>query len=160
MQSALAVGARVVAAAGGPDRLAVLDRLGADVVADYAEVGWANGLDKVTLVHHRVGGTVGRQCLELLAPGGRLVMFGFSSGSPTELTTGDLVSRGISAGWSLGPRMMALPGGIPDLARRALDRVDSGEWSALTTTYPLADAARAHADLEGRRALGKVVLVP
>ncbi|HYG94872.1 MAG TPA: zinc-binding dehydrogenase [Nocardioides sp.] len=31
---------------------------------------------------------------------------------------------------------------------------------ALVTTYPLADAARAHAGLESRRALGKVVLLP
>jgi NADPH2:quinone reductase len=55
--------------------------------------------------------------------------------------------------------MTALPGGIPGLAARALGRVASGEWSPLVTTYPLADATRAHADLEGRRALGKVVLV-
>jgi len=86
-------------------------------------------------------------------------MFGFSAGTPTQLDTGDLVSRGISAGWSLGPRMAGLPGGIPGLAARALDRVASGEWTPLVTTYPLAAAAQAHADLEGRRALGKVVLV-
>ena len=55
--------------------------------------------------------------------------------------------------------MMALPGGIPGLAARALGRVASGEWRPLVSTYPLAEAARAHADLEERRALGKVVLV-
>lgn len=105
-----------------------------------------------------VGGAVGRTALELLRPGGRLVMFGYSAGSPTQLDTGDLVRRSITAGWSLGPRMMALPGGIPGLAGRALDRVAADEWRPLVTTYPLADAARAHAALEGRRALGKVVL--
>ena len=87
-------------------------------------------------------------------------MFGFSSGAPTSLDTGDLVSRGITAGWSLGARMARLAGGIPGLAERALGRVASGEWRPLVTTYPLAEAARAHGDLEGRRALGKVVLVP
>ncbi len=56
--------------------------------------------------------------------------------------------------------MNGLTGGIPGLAARALDRVAEGAWRPLVTTYPLADAARAHADLEGRRALGKVVLVP
>jgi NADPH2:quinone reductase len=113
----------------------------------------------VTLVYDGVGGEVGRTALELLRPGGRLVMFGFSAGTPTQLTTGDLIGRGITAGWSLGPRMAALPGGIPGLAARALARVASGEWQPLVSTYPLAEAARAHADLEGRRALGKVVLV-
>jgi NADPH2:quinone reductase len=87
------------------------------------------------------------------------VMFGFSAGTPTEVTTADLVARGITAGWSLGPRMTALPGGIPGLAGRALQKVASGEWRPLVSTFPLREAARAHADLEERRALGKVVLV-
>jgi NADPH2:quinone reductase len=56
--------------------------------------------------------------------------------------------------------MAALPGGIPGLARRALDRVASGAWRPLVTSYPLGEAARAHTDLEQRRALGKVVLRP
>ena len=38
-------------------------------------------------------------------------------------------------------------------------KVAAGEWRPLVSTYPLDRAARAHADLEGRRALGKVVLV-
>jgi NADPH2:quinone reductase len=158
-QSALAAGSRVVAAAGGAERVAALDPLGAHLLVDYLVPGWADAVGPVSLVYDGVGGAVGRACLELLVPGGRLVMFGFSAGTPTQLDTGDLVSRGISAGWSLGPRMASLPGGIPGLAARALDRVASGEWRPLVTAYPLAEAARAHADLEGRRALGKVVLV-
>lgn len=163
-QSALRVGAQVVAAAGSPDRAAVLDRLGADLVVDYGAPGWDEKVRAsydagVTLVYDGVGGEVGRTALELLAPGGRLVMFGYSSGAATQLTTDDLVSRGITAGWSLGPRMQRPPGGIPGLAARALARVAAGEWEPLVTAYPLADAARAHEDLEGRRALGKVVLV-
>jgi NADPH2:quinone reductase len=87
-------------------------------------------------------------------------MFGYSAGTPTQLTTDDLIGRGISAGWSLGARMMALTGGIPGLAGRALQKVATGEWRPLVSTFPLGDAARAHADLEGRQALGKVVLLP
>ena len=51
--------------------------------------------------------------------------------------------------------MAALPGGIPGLAGRALERVAAGDWRPLVSTYPLAGAGRAHADLEGRRALGE-----
>jgi len=163
VQSALAAGATVVAAARGP-RTEALAGLGAHLVVDYAEPGWAEQVRAetggVSLVYDGVGGEVGRAGLELLRPGGRLVMFGFSSGTPTELTTADLIGRGITAGWSLGPRMMALPGGIPGLAGRALAKVAAGEWRPLVSTYPLADASRAHADLEGRRVLGKVVLLP
>ncbi|KQW47726.1 hypothetical protein ASC77_14955 [Nocardioides sp. Root1257] len=158
VQDALARGATVVAAAGSPARAARLAALAPHQVVDYGEDGWADRVDGVTLVYDGVGGAVGRASLELLRPGGRLVMFGFSAGEPTRLDTGDLLRRSITAGWSLGPRMAALPGGIPGLAGRALDRVAAGGWRPLVTTYPLADAARAHGDLEGRRALGKVVL--
>lgn len=158
VQDAQARGARVVAAAGGAERTARLAELSPDQVVDYSVAEWEQQVEGVTLVYDGVGGEVGRTALELLRPGGRLVMFGYSAGEPTRLDTGDLIGRSITAGWSLGPRMMALPGGIPGLAARALDRVASGEWRPLVTTYPLADAARAHADLEGRRALGKVVL--
>lgn len=163
VQAAAAVGATVVAAAGGPDRVAALDALGAQVVADYSDPGWAGTVRErtggVTLVYDGVGGEVGRQALELLLPGGRQVMFGFSAGAPTAFDTADVVQRGLTVGWSLGPRMTALPGGIPGLAARALARVAAGDWRPLVSTYPLADAGRAHADLEQRRALGKVVLV-
>ena len=163
VQSALKVGAQVVAAAGGPERTAALGELGATLVVDYAQPDWADDVREATggvsLVYDGVGGEVGRAGLELLQPGGRLVMFGYSSGTPTRLDTDDLVSRGITAGWSLGPRMFALPGGIKGLAERAVAKVAAGEWRPLVTAYPLADAARAHTDLEGRRALGKVVLV-
>ncbi len=163
VQSALATGATVVAAARG-ERTDVLAGLGADLVVDYGEPGWDEKVRAETggasLVYDGVGGEVGRSALELLRPGGRLVMFGFSAGAPTRLTTDDLVARGISAGWSLGARMTALPGGIPGLAGRALDKVAAGEWRPLVSTYALAQAGRAHAELEGRRALGKVVLLP
>jgi len=163
-QAALEVGAQVVVAARGPERTARLADLGAHLVVDYGAAGWEQQVrasyDGVTLVYDGVGGAVGRTALELLRPGGRLVMFGFSSGAPTRLDAGDLVGRGITAGWSLGPRMAGLPGGIPGLAFRALDRVAAGRWQPLVSAYPLGDAARAHADLESRRAMGKVVLEP
>lgn len=161
VQDARSRGARVIAAARGAERTSRLAELEPDRVVDYGRDGWEREVtDGVTLVYDGVGGAVGRAALELLRPGGRLVMFGFSAGEPTRLDTDDLIGRSITAGWSLGPRMVALPGGIPGLAARALDRVATGEWRPLVTTYPLADAARAHADLERRRALGKVVLEP
>jgi NADPH:quinone reductase len=159
VQAALAAGAAVVAAAGSAGRVEALAPLGAQRVVDYSRPGWSEGL-AVDLVYDGVGGEVGRSALEALRPGGRLVVFGWSAGTPTQLDTGDLVRRGITAGWSLGARMQRLPGGIPGLAARSVAKVATGEWRPLVTAYPLVEAARAHADLEGRRALGKVVLTP
>lgn len=152
--------ARVVAAARGP-RTAHLAELAPELVVDYGEEGWTDrvaALGGVDVVYDGVGGELGRAALELLSPGGRLVMFGYSAGSPTRFDTGDVVARGLTVGWSLGPRMVALPGGIPGLAARSLEHLAAKDWTPLVSTYPLAEAARAHADLEGRRALGKVVL--
>ncbi len=162
-QAAAEVGATVVAGAGSADRVAALEPLGADLTVDYSEPDWPERVRErtggITLAYDGVGGDVGRQALELLLPGGRLVMFGFSAGSPTRFDTDDVISRGITVGWSLGPRLMGLPGGIKGLAERALERVAAGDWRPLVTTYPLAEAARAHVDLEQRRNLGKAVLV-
>ena len=163
VQATVGIGATVVAGAGSADRVAALEPLGADLTVDYSEPDWPERVrehtDGITLAYDGVGGDVGRQALELLRPGGRLVMYGHASGSPTRFDTDDVITRGISVGWSLGPRLMGLPGGIKGLAERALERVAAGDWRPLVTTYPLADAARAHSDLEQRRTLGKAVLV-
>ncbi len=166
VQAAQEAGATVVAAAGGEAKTARLEELTrpGDLAVDYDRPDWADVVRErtggVTLVYDGVGGDRGRAALELLRPGGRLLMFGYSSGSATRFDTDDVVARGLSVGWTLGPRMLALPGGIPGLARRSLERLTAGRWRPLLTTYALADAARAHRDLEERRTVGKVVLLP
>lgn len=160
VQTAKAAGASVIAAATGEEKLARLRELGADIVVDYSHDDWSAQVGrKVTVVLDGVGGDFGREALKLLVPGGRMVMFGYASGAPTELTTTDLVEGGLTVSWSLGPKMFARPGGIRALADEAVARGGRGEWRPLTTTYPLADAARAHRDLETRQTVGKVVLV-
>ncbi|MFG3703595.1 zinc-binding dehydrogenase [Micromonospora sp. NPDC047670] len=161
VQAARTTGATVVAAARGAERTAKLRDLGADVVVDYGLPDWTDRVRErvgnLSLVYDGVGGAVGRSALELMKPGGRFMMFGWSAGEATRIETGDIVGRGVTVGW-LMQRMRALPGGIPALAARSLELAGKGWWRPLVTTYPLADAATAHADLEGRRALGKVVL--
>ena len=160
VQSALRAGATVIAAAGGATKIKSLKRLNPDLVLDYGEPGWADAIaTPPTVVLDGVGGEIGRTALERLAPGGRMIMFGYSSGSPTWLTTEDLLGGSISASWALGPRMAGRPGGIRALAEEAIELGGRGEWRPLTTSYPLAEAARAHRALEERQTLGKVVLV-
>ncbi|MFJ6200201.1 zinc-binding dehydrogenase [Micromonospora sp. NPDC092111] len=162
VQAARTTGATVVAAARGAERTGRLRDLGGDVVVvDYGRPDWTDLVrERVggpTLVYDGVGGAVGRAALESMAPGGRFVMFGWSAGEPTRISTADLVDRSLTAGW-LGQRIRSVPGGIPGLAARSVELAGRGWWRPLVSTYPLADAATAHADLEGRRALGKVVL--
>ena len=96
VQAARQAGATVVAAAGGPEKRARLAELGADLAVDYLDPGWDERVREatggVTLVYDGVGGAVGRCALELLRPGGRLVMFGYSAGQPTQFGTGDVAN--------------------------------------------------------------------
>lgn len=167
VQAAAAAGATVVGLAGGPVKVERVRALGADVAVDYREEGWpqavqaALGDRRPTVVLDGVGGAVGRAALELLDVGGRLVMFGFSGGSVTAFTSGDVVSRGLTASWVTGPRMLRRPGGLRPLETRALAEAAAGRLTPVVhPPFALADAAAAHRALEGRETVGKVVLVP
>jgi NADPH2:quinone reductase len=160
-------GATVVGVAGGPAKVAVVERLGADVAVDYRQDGWDRVVRKelgdrdVTLALDGVGGAIGRASFELVAPGGRDVLFGYSAGEPTPLDADDLFASGVTVTAAVGPRMMRRPGGIRGLAQQALDELEAGRLTPLVNPpFALADAAAAHRALEARATTGKVVLVP
>jgi NADPH2:quinone reductase len=160
------VGATAVGVAGGPAKVGRVRDAGAAIGVDYDGPDWVDevrsALDgrSVTVALDGVGGAIGRGALELLGVGGRLVLFGFSSGEPTPLSAGDLFQRGISATAAIGARMMSRPGGLRDFEDRALAAAASGELVPVVEPFALADAAAAHAALETRATVGKVVLVP
>ncbi len=165
VQAARHAGATVIGLAGGASKVASVERLGADLALDYSNPDWPGrvaewlGERGVTVVLDGVGGSVGRECFDLLAPGGRIVMFGYTSGTPTEFTGAELMARGLAASSALGPRMMARPGGIQGLAVAAVAELEAGRLIPGVTEFPLADAARAHAALTDRATTGKVVLL-
>ncbi|MEV4313379.1 zinc-binding dehydrogenase [Actinocrispum sp. NPDC049592] len=159
VQAAKNAGAVVVALAGGPDKVRLVESLGADVVIDYRQDGWAERVQPVTVVLDGVGGEPGRQALERLAPGGRIVLYGASAGGEfTQISTGDLFRLGITASVAIGPRIAQR--GLRYFETAALASAGRGEVTPVTQSFPLAKAAEAHAALESRGTVGKVVLVP
>ncbi len=160
LQGARNAGAISIGAAGGDAKVA---RLAADVAVDYSRPGWSEPLREhgVTVVLDGVGGALGRAALETLRPGGRIVLFGFASGSPTEITSGDLLRLGIRADAAVGPRMLGRPGGLRELETAALAAAAEGRLvPAVGQRFPLAEAAAAHAAIEARATIGKTVLIP
>lgn len=161
VQAARNAGATVVGVAGGREKVEHVRALGATAV-DYLQPGWdervreAHG--EVTLALDGVGGDPGRAALELIGPGGRLVMFGWSAGEMTPMTAGDLYARGITVSAAIGARVRSL--GIRTLETKALAAAADGRWTPALSRFRLAEAARAHAALESRGTTGKVVLVP
>ena len=164
VQAISGLGATVVAVAAGGRKVEHARRQGAHAAVDYAGADWSvrvrdvlGGRD-VSVVLDGVGGSAGRTALELLGVGGRMVVFGWSSGQPTPLTEADLSARGLTASFAIGPRMVQRPGGIRGLEERALAALADGSLEPPTTRFPLAEAARAHAAVERRQTLGKTVL--
>lgn len=145
-QAARRAGARVIGAAS----TGKLDRVAADVVVDYTLPGWTDGLEEATVVLDGVGGEAGRAAFERLAHGGRHVLYGWSAGEMTRVTTADIVARSLTVSSAL-----VRPGDMRALEDRAL----ASGLTPLITSFPLADAAAAHAALEARETVGKVVLV-
>ena len=163
VQTARNVGATVIGLAGGPEKTKQVSDLGAQIAVDYKEADWPEqvktelGEREVTVVLDGVGGDNGRAAFDLLGIGGRLLMFGWSAGEPVQLTTRDLVNRGLTATWAIGPKLMRK---LRTLETAALQESINGRWAPLTTTYPLSKAAEAHRALENRETTGKVVLLP
>lgn len=156
---------RVIATAGSPERRAEAVELGADLAVDpdaqdlTATLVDANGGAPVDVVLDAAGGRVFEQSLAALAPFGRIVAYGNSTREKIAVTNGELLkeSRAVVGFWlmHLLDRREMLEAPLADLFARAA----RGELRPrLGGTYPLADAARAHEDLEARRTTGKLTL--
>jgi NADPH2:quinone reductase len=166
-QAVRAAGATVIGAAGGQQKLSVVKDLGAAITVDYLQPQWTDtvrgalGDRPVTLALDGVGGKIGRDTLELLGTTGRMVMFGSSSGSLTELSADDIYNRGITVSAAIGRRILQRPGGLRPLEHDALQAAAEGRLTpVIGQRFALADAPAAHQAIESRAATGKTVLRP
>jgi NADPH2:quinone reductase len=166
VQEARHLGATVVGLAGGPAKVGAVRALGADVAVDYTAEGWPEvvrgelGDRKVTVAFDGVGGRNGRAVFELLGPGGRLIVHGWSAGTPVTFTSQEVLDRGLTVVTAVGPRILGLPGGLRRLEERAQAALAAGRLIPTTHAFPLKEAAAAHTALAERRTTGKVVLIP
>lgn len=157
LQYAKANGAgRVVAAVSSAAKATFLRNLGADEVFLYEDADWGAPYDAIL---DGVGGDLLGPAVRALATGGRLVAF--SSGGGV-VDAYELLVRGASV---IGFQMRAIAVGKPELYDRWLRELwqlhETGTLrTAVHEEIPLAEATRAHALIEQRRNLGKVVLVP
>ncbi|MEU2176514.1 zinc-binding dehydrogenase [Nocardia sp. NPDC019219] len=171
VQYAKNAGATVIGAAGGPAKLDPVRRNGADLAVDYLLPDWPDrvralvGDRGVHVLFDSVGGAVARTGIDLLAPGGRHLVYGWSGKSaddgPVRLSADDLAARGITSEMVIGPPMLARAGGdLRVLEERAMAEAAAGRLRPAVHRFALADAAAAHRALETRGTTGKVVLEP
>ena len=162
IQAVNEAGATSIALVGSANKVAIAREQGAAMAVDYRIEGWDEivrrklGGDLATLVFDGVGGKAADEAFGLLAPGGRMMQYGWHGDEPT---TYDDPLRTVSM--MLGPQLMARPGGLRSLEEEALAKAADGTRVPLVgAEYALSDAAAAHLDLVERRTHGKVVLVP
>ena len=168
VQMAKLLGAgRVIATAGSPEKLELADSLGADVLIDYTRDDWPEKVLEATdgegadVILEMVGADFPEKNLRCLATFGRMVVFGAASGDRGHLVPGALMNGCQSVvGFWLVPITQRPDLLVPSL-ERVLGWIASGDLKlTIGAEYPLERAAEAHADLEGRKTTGKLVLRP
>jgi NADPH:quinone reductase-like Zn-dependent oxidoreductase len=157
VQIANALGAQVIATAGGPEKCAKVKSLGAHHVIDHrtqdvaATVRTLTGKAGVPVVFEHVGASTFETSLKVLQRGGRLVTCGATTGGNVSLSLHAVFFKSLSI---LGSTM----GQKGDL-RQILRLFDQGRFRpVLDRALPLAQVGDAHRLLEERQALGKLVL--
>ncbi len=168
VQMAKLLGAgRVIATAGSPEKLDLARSLGADVLIDYTEEDWPEKVVEATdgegadVILEMVGADFPEKNLQCLATFGRMVVFGAASGDRGTIVPGALMNGCQSVvGFWLIPITQRPDLLVPSL-EEILGWIASGDLKlTIGATYPLEKAAEAHADLEGRKTTGKLILRP
>lgn len=160
------LGARVIAAAGGADKVALARAYGADEVVDYRSENLRDRLRELTggrgvdVVFDPVGGAHFDACVRAIGWEGRMLVIGFASGEVPKPAANLILVKNFSVvGVVFGEHSFR----YPDQSRALLTKL-LGAWEAgrlkprIHATYPLAEATKAFTEITSRRVAGKMVL--
>lgn len=174
-------GAVVYGTAGSPDKLGVLRELGVDHPIDYRSTDFASearrlrGAAGLDVIFDSIGGATTRKGMALLGPGGRMVCFGAADHTPGPLQPLRSLRFLASFGFPhpvllmlrsravIGVNMLRIADGRPEVLQRCLQAVVDlalrGELRAIVGgRFPVDQLGAAHALLESRRSIGKIVV--
>jgi putative PIG3 family NAD(P)H quinone oxidoreductase len=168
IQLTKALGARVLATAGGPEKLDLCRELGADVAIDYREQDFVEVVADVTEGHgvdvilDNMGASYLARNIDALAVEGRLIVIGFQGGSKAELDLRTLFRKRAAV---FSASLRARPVGekttiCAEVAEHVWPLVADGTIRpVIGRTLPLAEAAEAHRFMESGGSTGKILLV-
>ena len=168
IQLARAAGARVLATAGGKEKVEVCRKLGAEVTIDYREENFIEAVKEATerrgadVVFDPVGGDVFDGSRRCVAFEGRIVVIGFAGGRIAEAPTNHLLVKNYSVvglHWGLYARVM--PHLIPETHEALMRLYESGDIDPLIyETVSFEEVPDALERLAGRGTYGKLVTRP
>lgn len=167
IQMAKALGARVIVTAGSDDKCKACLEIGADEAINYRTQDFAEEAKKRTdgkgvdvILDMVAGGYVARE-VECVAEDGRIVIIAIQGGTKSEFNAGLVLRKRLTiTGSTLRPRPVEFKAAIaaalkakvwPLLENRAIKPI-------IHSTFPAAEAARAHALMESNQHIGKIVL--
>jgi NADPH2:quinone reductase len=162
------LGATTIGTAGSAEKVALAKAHGFDHVINYREQDFVEEVKKITggklceVVYDSVGKDTFEGSLNCLKPIGLLALFGASSGPVPPFNLGVLAQKGSL--YITRPTLFTYVASRADLVQSAnalFDVVKSGVVKVeVKQRYKLADVAKAHRDLEGRKTTGVTVIVP
>jgi NADPH2:quinone reductase len=168
VQMAKKIGARVIGTAGTHEKAQLAREAGADECIVYSETDFETETRRLTdgkgvhVVYDGVGKATFDKDLNVLLPRGYLVLFGGASGAVPPFDLIKLSQKGSL--YITRPTLVNYVATREDLEWRAgdvLGWIENDELNLrIHKQYPLADAAQAHRDLEGRKTTGKLLLIP
>ena len=166
IQLGLAAGARVIAVAGGKEKVDACRELGADVVIDHKEeedlvekVREVTNNSGVDVAYDPVGGEVFQKVRRCMAWNGRLLVIGFVAGIPEIATNHVLLKNYSVVGVHWGASLGRDPGSFKQQMFSVVELSKGGEVDPLLhPTYEFDSANQALQDIADRKVVGKVVV--
>ena len=162
------LGATVIGTAGSPEKAELARAHGCDHPILYNDEDFAAKTREITggkgvdVVYDSVGQATFMKSLDCLRPFGMMVSFGQASGSVPPLDLGVLAAKGSL--FLTRPTLMTYTAKREDLLEHARDLfevvINGTVKIEIKQSYPLAEAARAHGDLEARKTTGSTILIP
>jgi NADPH2:quinone reductase len=166
VEAGKALGATVIATAGGPDKLAVAQTHGADHLIDYRREDIRDRVKALTggrgadVVFDPVGGDVFDASLRAAAWGARLIVIGFAAGRVPQIPANILLIKNLAAiGFYWGSYRRHAPDLVTAQFAQLFDWFEAGKLKPhVSHRLDLARAAEALELLSSRKSTGKVVL--
>jgi NADPH2:quinone reductase len=168
VQIGKALGARVLATAGGADKCEIALREGADVAIDYRAEDFVPRVMELTegrgadVIYDSVGGEITDQSLKCIAWNGRLVIIGFASGKIPSIQANRILLKNIAVtGLHWGAHATKDPKRIPEVMDALFGLYGKGQIRpVIYARFPLDEVPAALAALGGRKTHGKVIVCP
>jgi NADPH:quinone reductase len=168
IQLARAAGARVFSTAGGPEKVEVCEKLGAEVAVDYKEENFVDAVKEVTdgrgaeVIFDPVGGEVFDLSRRCVAFEGRIVIVGFTSGSIADVPTNHLLVKNYSVvGLHWGLYNKVAPELVVETHEALVELYQNDEIDPLIfKTVPFEEVPEALGLLGSRKTYGKLVTTP